>query len=72
MIRHKFLSVFQRATIQAAPLSHLNGNGGVALLGEGNLLVFRSAEWGGSPPLAEAGLVSLKDICLLGSESALN
>ena len=28
------MDAFERATIQAAPLSDYNGNGGVALLGE--------------------------------------
>lgn len=43
-------------------MSDLNVNGGVALLGEENLLVFRSVEVGRSLPPVEAGLVNLKNI----------
>jgi hypothetical protein len=45
-------------------LSDLNVNGGVALLGEENLLVFRSVEVGRSLPPVEAGLVNHKNIPL--------
>jgi len=60
----EFLNASERATIQAAPLSDFYGNGGVALLGEE---IFWSSDQlrGRSPPLVEAGLVSLKNICFL-------